>query len=52
MIYVTHDQTEAMTLADKIVVMRAAISSRSVHHSTCTTIRPISLSPVSSVRPR
>ncbi len=23
MIYVTHDQTEAMTLADKIVVLRA-----------------------------
>jgi NAD(P)-dependent dehydrogenase (short-subunit alcohol dehydrogenase family) len=29
MIYVTHDQVEAMTMADKIVVLRAGISSRS-----------------------
>ena len=29
MIYVTHDQTEAMTLADRIVVLRDGLSSRS-----------------------
>jgi multiple sugar transport system ATP-binding protein len=38
MIYVTHDQVEAMTLADKIVVLqRRAASSRSVRRWTSTT---------------
>jgi L-alanine-DL-glutamate epimerase-like enolase superfamily enzyme len=37
MIYVTHDQVEAMTLADKIVVLRAAGSSRSARRWSSTT---------------
>ena len=35
-IYVTHDQTEAMTMGDRIVVMRTASSSRSIPRRTCT----------------
>ena len=31
-IYVTHDQTEAMTMGDRIVVMRMALFSRLIHH--------------------
>ena len=52
MIYVTHDQVEAMTMADKIVVLRGG------HHragrrrrSTSTTTRATSSSPASSARP-
>ena len=36
-IYVTHDQTEAMTLGDRIAVMRAACSSRSARRASSTT---------------
>ena len=40
MIYVTHDQVEAMTMADKIVVLQtAASSSRPARRSSFTTIR-------------
>jgi len=39
-VYVTHDQVEAMTLADRVVVMRAGIieqiGSRTSHHSPKT----------------
>jgi multiple sugar transport system ATP-binding protein len=51
-IYVTHDQIEAMTMADKIVVMRDGMSSRWAPRSISTTIPPISSSPASSARPR
>jgi ABC-type sugar transport system ATPase subunit len=36
MIYVTHDQVEAMTMADKIVVLRDGLSSRSAPRSIST----------------
>jgi multiple sugar transport system ATP-binding protein len=52
-VYVTHDQVEAMTLADRIVVMNAtASSSRSARRTTSTTrLRPSS-SRASSARRR
>ena len=52
MVYVTHDQTEAMTLADRIVVMSEAASSRSASRSISTMRRRICSSPVSSARRR
>ena len=52
-VYVTHDQIEAMTMADKIVVMNAtAWSSRSARRSSSTTTRPTCSSPASSARRR
>jgi ABC-type nitrate/sulfonate/bicarbonate transport system ATPase subunit len=51
MIYVTHDQVEAMTLADKIVVLRAGASSRSARRSISTTPTTASWR-ASSARPR
>lgn len=47
-IYVTHDQTEAMTLGDRIVVMRTASSSRSPPRRRSSTIPRTSSSPASS----
>ena len=41
MIYVTHDQVEAMTLGDRIVVMNKGQSSRSIRRCACTIIRRI-----------
>ena len=52
MIYVTHDQVEAMTLATKIVVINQAISSRSAPPLELYHRPPISSSPASSARPR
>ncbi len=52
MVYVTHDQVEAMTLADRIVVLRAGSSSRSARRRTSTTARPIPSWRASSARPR
>jgi multiple sugar transport system ATP-binding protein len=40
MIYVTHDQIEAMTMADRIVVLRDGIIDRSALRSTSTTALP------------
>ncbi len=51
-VYVTHDQIEAMTMADKIVVMHDASSSRSARRSSCMTGPTTSSSPVSSARRR
>jgi multiple sugar transport system ATP-binding protein len=51
-IYVTHDQTEAMTMGSRIVVFEAAMSSRSSRRSTSTITRPIVSSRASSVLPR
>ena len=48
-VYVTHDQLEAMTLADMLVVMNADASSRSARRSTSTrSPRPRSLRPSSA----
>lgn len=57
-IYVTHDQTEAMTLADRIVIMSATKTlkvmerlvklSKSARHKNCTTFQLINLLPVLS----
>ena len=51
MIYVTHDQTEAMTLADKIVVLRTGWS-RSEPRSRSMTIPTMCSSPGSLARPK
>ncbi len=48
MIYVTHDQVEAMTLATRIVVLNAAGSNRSARRSNSTSARGTSSSPASS----
>jgi multiple sugar transport system ATP-binding protein len=52
MIYVTHDQVEAMTMADKIVVLRAGVIEQAARRSNSTTIQRISLLPASSARRR
>jgi ABC-type sugar transport system ATPase subunit len=52
MIYVTHDQVEAMTMADRIVVLRAGGSSRWGGRSTSTTHRRTGSSRASSGRRR
>lgn len=49
-VFVTHDQDEAMSISDFIVVMKRAWSSRSASLRTCMTIRTISLWPSSWVR--
>ena len=53
MIYVTHDQVEAMTLADRIVVLDAGkVDASSARRSSSTSTRPTGSSPASSARPR
>ena len=47
-IYVTHDQTEAMTMGDRVAVMKPGSSRRSATLSTSTTTRPTSSWPASS----
>jgi glycerol transport system ATP-binding protein len=39
MIYVTHDQTEALTFADKVVVMYDGASCRSARPKSCSSAR-------------
>jgi len=51
MVYVTHDQVEAMTMADKIVVLRAVALSRSARLRFCMKNRPTCLWPASSAAP-
>ena len=51
-IYVTHDQVEAMTLADKIVVLRDGVVEQVGARSSFTTTRTTCSSPASSARPR
>ena len=51
-IYVTHDQTEAMTMASRIVVMKDGVVQQVDTPRTCTTIPPTSSSPASSAAPR
>ena len=53
MVFVTHDQIEAMTMADRIVVLQNGIGAAIRHaRSRCTNGPPTSSSLVSSVRPR
>ena len=52
MIYVTHDQVEAMTMAQKIAVLNKAASSSSPRPRSSTTGRAISSWRASSVRRR
>ena len=47
-VYVTHDQVEAMTMGDRVAVLRAASCSRWTRRRTSTTGRPTSSSPASS----
>ncbi len=51
MIYVTHDQVEAMTLADKIVVLDKGVISQAGSRGSFTTAPPTALSRASSARP-
>ena len=50
-IHVTHDQEEAMTMADTVAVMRAGHWSRSVRRPISTTTRPPRSSRTSSASP-
>ena len=50
MIYVTHDQVEAMTMADKIVVSRLGSSSKWAPLWNFTTTRATCSSPASLAR--
>jgi multiple sugar transport system ATP-binding protein len=52
MIYVTHDQIEAMTLADRIAIMRNGIIQQLAGRTKSTTVPSISTLPVSWARPR
>ena len=51
-IYVTHDQSEAMTLGDRVAVMRRASCSSSTRRRTSTASPSTSSWPSSSARPR
>ena len=51
-VYVTHDQIEAMTMADKIVVMRDGVSSRQALRSTSMIARATRSWPALSARRR
>jgi ABC-type sugar transport system ATPase subunit len=50
MIYVTHDQIEALTLADRIAMMRNGIIQQLDSRTRSTIVRSISTSPVSWAR--
>jgi ABC-type sugar transport system ATPase subunit len=52
MIYVTHDQTEAMTMADRIVVLRAGVIEQVGAPSTSTSGPPTCSSRASWAPPR
>ena len=51
-VYVTHDQTEAMTMGDRIAVLNGGLSSNSTLPRTSTRSRSIASSPPSSAAPR
>ena len=51
-IYVTHDQVEAMTMGDRVAVMRKGSCSRSRRPRSSTTARPTCSSPASSAARR
>ena len=48
-VYVTHDQEEALTMSDTIVVMNGGISSRSVRRKISTTSHKTLSLPILSV---
>ena len=47
-LYVTHDQIEAMSMSDKVVVIDKGVSSRSVNRPRFIPTRPIPSFPASS----
>lgn len=47
-LYVTHDQTEALTMGDRIAVIKLGILQQSAPRPSCTIARPTSSSPASS----
>ena len=49
-VYVTHDQTEAMTLGDRVAVMRAGVIQQVGTPTSCTSGRATCLWPASSAR--
>ncbi len=49
-VYVTHDQEEALTMSDTIVVMNQGSSNRSGHRKTSTTSRKMHLLPILLVK--
>ncbi len=51
-IYVTHDQEEAMSMSDRIVVLADGNSNKSERRTKCTINRRIGSSPTSSGVPR
>ena len=52
-VYVTHDQTEAMTLGDRVAVMRAGVLQQvGTPHGALRATRSTSSSPASSARRR
>ena len=51
-VYVTHDQTEAMTLGDRVAVMRGGVLQQVGTPATSTTTRSTSSWPASSARRR
>ena len=51
-VYVTHDQTEAMSMADQVVLLRAAASSRPRRRASSTRGRPPRSRRASSARRR
>ena len=51
-IYVTHDQVEAMTMGDRIAVMRKGELQQAAEPRSSTTIRSTSSSPASSAARR
>ena len=48
-IFVTHDQREALSMSDKILVMKVATSSRKAAKKRCTISRPTILWPISGL---
>jgi len=51
-IFVTHDQTEAMTLGDRIVVMKDGVMQQVARRSSSTASRPTASWRASSAHPR
>ena len=51
-IYVTHDQTEAMTMGDRVAVIRKGMLQQIDDPRPCTSTRTTCSSPASSDRPR
>ena len=50
-VYVTHDQVEAMTMGDRVAVLKDGLLSSATPRAACTTTRTTSSSPASSARP-